>query len=151
MGGQFRWIALFRDGHVIEQGSSDTPIDERQAALGRLFDYMQGTEHNPKKHYLLWFKLTNNEIEFIVTFDRDGDAYLTVPGGGMLMTEFKIRSAELIYMREHDKVLDTIAYTIGFGGINTCDKMDGRRVIVASDGSWTLARDLQPSCAMISV
>lgn len=147
----FRWIALFRDGHTIEQPAHDFSTAARQVALCGLFDYLHGTIDNPKKHYLLWFKLTNGEREYIVTFDRDGDAYISMPGGSILMTEFKIRSAELIYLREHDRESGAITHTLGFGGINTCDKPDGKQIIVASDGSWTLATALEPEYDMMSL
>lgn len=147
----FRWIALFRDGHIVEQSDCDFSDAARQMALCNLFDYLHGTELNPKKHYLLWFKLTDDEHEYIVTFDRDGDAYISIPGGSMLMTELKIRSAELIYLREHDRATGDITHTLGFGGINTCDKPDGKAIIISSDGSWTLATALEPECAMMSL
>jgi len=147
----FRWIALFRDGHTIEQPAHDFSTAARQFALCNLFDYLHGTVDNPKKHYLLWFKLTNDELDFITTFDRDGDAYITTPDGRMYMTEFKIRSAELIYMREHNKQENVITHTLGFSGINTCDKRDGKQVVVAEGGSWSLATVLEHDCAMISV
>jgi len=148
--GLFRWVALFRDGHTIEQASSNSTTDERQAALHQLFDYIHGTDLDPKKHYLLWFKITDGDIDFIVTFDLDGDAYLTTPGGGMFMTEFKIRSSELIYYREYDRINNLITHTIGFGGINTIDKLDGRQVVVMEDGSWRTAKGAPDKCAIIS-
>ena len=67
------------------------------------------------------------------------------------MTEFKIRSAELIYLREHDRESGAVTHTLGFGGINTCDEPDGKQIIVTSDGSWTLATALESDCAMINI
>lgn len=140
---QFRWVALFRDGHVIEQ-----PLGSREdtlAALKLLGDYMYGTPDNPRKHYLLWFKLTNDEREFVVSFDEDGDAYINVDDGKMIMTEFKIRSAHLVF------VPDNMMALLGFCGVNTCDKYDGRWLIVNQDGNYELASLNEPQRDMITV
>lgn len=140
---QFRWVALFRDGHVIEQPLGY--LHDSLAALKLLGDYMYGTPDNPRKHYLLWFKLTNDEREFVVSFDEDGDAYINVDDGKMIMTEFKIRSAHLVF------VPDNMMALLGFCGVNTCDKYDGRWLIVNQDGNYELASLNEPQRDMITL
>ena len=144
MGGenkQFRWTALFRDGHVIEQ-----PLGNRKetlAALKQLTDYMYGTPENPRKHYLVWFKMENGEQEFIVSFDSDGDAYINTSDGKMIMTEFKIRSAHLVFIPE-----DMMA-VLGFCGVNTCDAYDGKWLLIKDDGTYELASENELQHGMI--
>lgn len=128
---QFRWTALFRDGHVIEQPLGNR--EETLAALKQLADYMYGTPENPRKHYLVWFKMENGEQEFTVSFDSDGDAYIDTSDGKMIMTEFKIRSAHLVFIPE-----DMMA-VLGFCGVNTCDAYDGKWLLIKDDGTYELA------------
>ena len=54
-------------------------------------------------------------------------------------------------LREHDRESGAVTHTLGFGGINTCDEPDGKQIIVASDGSWTLATALEPEYDMMSL
>lgn len=133
MGGQspFRWVALFRDGHTVEQTVN------RPSAFQSLIDYMYGTEDPLKRRkYLIWFKVFNEQTEYIVSFDDDGDAYIALPDGKILMTEFKIRSAQLIYQRERDIATDERTYLIGFGGVDSVGKMNGRAVEIGNDGRY---------------
>lgn len=146
----FRWIALFRDGHSVEQPEDLSP-ESRAKAIKELFGYMNGTINDPRKHYLIWFKLNNKDNEFIVQFDRDGDAYIDTPDGDCLMTEFKIRSAQLIYQREEDKADGSIIFMLGFGGVNTCGDVDGRCIIIDENGNWKLMAGIPVKCAMIKI
>lgn len=148
MGGDqkpFGWIALFRDGHTIEQSAASEP-----SAFQSLVDYLYGTPECPKKHYLLWFKITNGDQSFVVSFDRDGDAYIDLPDGKMIMTEFKIRSAELLYRMEKDRATGERVYHLGFGGVNTCAEADGKAVVIREDGSYEMASELPRECAVIA-
>lgn len=151
MGGEikkpFTWIALFRDGHTIEQAEAEND----SAAFRALTNYLYGTPTEPKRHYLLWFTLTDGERKFTVLFDRDGDAYITTPDERMIMTEFKIRSAELLYRMEKDRATGARIYHVGFGGEDTCDKVDGRAVVINEDGSYELASELPKECAIIKL
>ena len=151
MGGEikrpFTWIALFRDGHTIEQAGEEND----SAAFRALTEYLYGTPEEPKRHYLLWFTITDGDSKHTVSFDRDGDAYITTADGKMFMTDFKIRSAELLYRMEKDIVTGERLYHLGFGGVNTCDETDGRAVVINSDGEYTLASELPRECAIISV
>lgn len=143
MGGEqkpFGWIALFRDGRTIEQSAATEP-----SAFQSLVDYLYGTPECPKKHYLLWFKITNGDQSFVVSFDRDGDAYIDTPDGKCHMTEMKIRSAHLLYQRVND------AFSVGFGGIDTTGKIDGRCIVIAPDGSYKLTSELPLARDMINV
>lgn len=115
------WVGLFRDGTSI--GGTGDNISEKLAVLN---DYITGTPEKPKKHFLLWFKLIVDDEEYIVSFDDDGDAYVATPDGRMLMTEYKIRSASLVFFIE-DGVIN-----IGFAGVNTCDKSDGKAVVISN-------------------
>lgn len=136
MGGEqkpFGWIALFRDGHTIEQSAASEP-----SAFQSLVNYLYGTTEDPKKHYLLWFKISNGEHNYTVSFDRDGDAYIDTPDGRCHMTEMKIRSAHLLYQR--NKIADT--FHIGFGGINTAGHIDGRCLAINTDGSYKTMSEL---------
>lgn len=148
MGGEikkpFTWIALFRDGHTIEQAEAESD----SAAFHALTNYLYGTPEEPKRHYLLWFKLTDEEMEFTVSFDRDGDAYITTPDERVIMTEFKIRSAELLYRMERDRAADARTYHIGFGGQDTRGIVDSRVIEITEDGSYTLASVLPRDCAI---
>lgn len=139
MGNSFRWIALFRDGTTIEQPLVSGAM-ERRIALTELWEYLNGTIDNPKKHFLIWFKLINDNNEFTVQFDSDGDAYIDTPGGGCIMTEFKIRSSRLIYCRESNG--NEVTYLLGFGGMNTCGDDDGKAIIINDDGSWKLVSEM---------
>lgn len=151
MGGEikkpFTWIALFRDGHTIGQAEAESD----SAAFHALTNYLYGTPAEPKRHYLLWFKLTDGESDFIVSFDRDGDAYITTPDERMIMTEFKIRSAELLYRMEKDRATGARVYHVGFGGEDTCGDANGRAVQVNEDGSYELASELPKECAIIKI
>ena len=147
---QFRWIALFRDGHTVEQPKDISP-DSRATAIKELFQYLHGTPSDPRKHYLIWFKVTNGEHDFTVQFDRDGDAYIDTPDGDCLMTEFKIRSAQLIYRREEDKADGSIIFMLGFGGVNTCGQVDGRCISINSDGIWESIAEITDSRVMIKM
>ena len=69
----------------------------------------------------------------------------------MFMTDFKIRSAELIYRMEKDIDTGERLYHLGFGGVNTCDETDGRAIVINSNGEYTLASELPRECAIISV
>lgn len=140
---QFSWKALFRDGHVIEQplGSHDDTL----AALQVLGNYMYGTKDNPSKHYLKWFKLEGNGRTFTVDFDSDGDAYISIDDGKMVMTDYKIRSAQLVF------IPDEITTVLGFGGVNTCDQHDGKWVMIDSTGRYKLASQPQATHGMIGV
>lgn len=149
MGGEqkpFGWIALFRDGHTIEQSAAIEP-----SAFQHLVDYLYGTPENPKKHYLLWFKITDGEQEFVVSFDRDGDAYIDTPDGGMFMTELKIRSSHLLYHMERDRLTQQAVFSLGFGGINTCGEIDGKCIIINPDGSYKSLSELPIDYAMIKI
>lgn len=151
MGGEikkpFTWIALFRDGHTIEQAEAVSD----SAAFDELARYMYGTADDPKRHYLLWFTLSDGERKFTVSFDRDGDAYITTPDERMIMTEFKIRSADLLYRMEKDRATGERLYHIGFGGEDTCGKIDSRVVEVREDGRYELASVLPKECAIIKI
>ncbi len=151
MGGEikkpFTWIALFRDGHTIEQAGEEND----SAAFRALTQYLYGTPEEPKRHYLIWFTITDGDSKHTVSFDRDGDAYITTPDGNMFMTDFKIRSAELIYRMEKDIDTGERLYHLGFGGVNTCDETDGRAIVINSNGEYTLASELPRECAIISV
>lgn len=114
----FRWVGLFRDGTSFAGDYSD--LDTR---LKELNDYITGTADKPKRHFLLWFKILLNGEEYTISFDNDGDAYIATPDGRMLMTEYKIRSASLIFY------VDDNLLQIGFAGINTADKPDGRSIL----------------------
>lgn len=84
--------------------------DETLAALKLLADYMYGTPENPRKHYLLWFKMEQGDNIFTVSFDSDGDAYINTSDDKMIMTEFKIRSAHLVFIPDNmTAVLDFVA------------------------------------------
>ena len=148
MGGNqpFKWIALFRDGHTIEQSTASEP-----SAFQRLVDYLYGTPANPKKHYLLWFKVTDGEHDFTVNFDRDGDAYIDTPDGKCWMTEMKIRSAHLLYSMQRDSFADVTQFSIGFGGVNTLDEIDGKCLVIEGDGSYKLMAELPIDYAMIKI
>ena len=149
MGGEqkpFRWIALFRDGHTIEQSAVNDP-----SAFQSLKDYLYGTIANPKKHYLLWFRITNGDDDFTVSFDRDGDAYIDTPDGKCHMTEMKIRSAHLLYHREYDRATATNVFSLGFGGINTLDEIDGKCLQINDDGSYNSLGVVPIGYAMIKI
>lgn len=149
MGGEqqpYRWIALFRDGHTIEQSAAIEP-----SAFQRLVEYLYGTPEDPKKHYLLWFKISNDDEEFVVSFDRDGDAYIDTPDGGLIMTEMKIRSAHLLYRMVRDRETQVALFALGFGGINTCGDIDGKCIMIAPDGSYKLMGELPIDYAMIKL
>ena len=149
MGGEikpFTWIALFRDGHTIEQSAAIEP-----SAFQHLVDYLYGTAADPKKHYLLWFKITDGEREFIVSFDRDGDAYIDAADGAMFMTELKIRSSHLLYHMERDHATQLAIFRLGFGGINTCNEIDGKCLEIYPDGSYKLMGELPIDYAMIKL
>lgn len=145
MGGEqkpFGWIALFRDGHTIEQSAASEP-----SAFQSLVNYLYGTPEDPKKHYLLWFKISNGDTNYIVSFDRDGDAYIDAPDGRCFMTEMKIRSAHLLY--QHNRLAET--FHIGFGGINTAGKIDGKCLVINTDGSYETLGELPIDYAMIKI
>lgn len=150
MGGEiakpFTWIALFRDGHTIEQAEAEND----SVAFNDLVKYMYGTPEEPQRHYLLWFAITDGTTKYTVSFDRDGDAYIDLPDGKMLMTEFKIRSAELLYRMEKDRATGERMYHLGFGGVNTCAEADGKAVVIREDGSYELASELPRECAVIT-
>ena len=115
----FRWVGLFRDGTSFAGDYSD--LDTR---LKELNDYITGTADKPKRHFLLWFKILLNGEEYTISFDNDGDAYIATPDGRMLMTEYKIRSASLVFYVD-DNILQ-----IGFAGIDTTDRPAGRSVLI---------------------
>lgn len=139
----FNWIALFRDGRTIEQSG----LDNTPAALNELAEYLYGTKENPKPHYLLWFMVTDGDKKFIVSFDRDGDAYIKTPDERIIMTEFKIRSAKLLFHTDKDQ--DT--HYVGFGGINTCGELDHRVIAIDNNGDYTLTSELPGECAIIII
>lgn len=139
MGGEqkpFRWIALFRDGHTIDQSAAIEP-----SAFQHLVEYLYGTPEDPKKHYLLWFKITNGDQSYVVSFDRDGDAYIDTPDGKCHMTEMKIRSAQLLYRSERDRATGATEFFVGFGGTNTRGDIDGKCIAINTDGSYRLISD----------
>lgn len=145
MGGNikpFGWIALFRDGHTIEQSAASEPL-----AFHSLVKYLYGTPEDPKKHYLLWFKISDGDIDYVVSFDRDGDAYIDTPDGRCFMTEMKIRSAHLLY--QHNKIART--FHIGFGGVNTAGQIDGKCLTIYPDGSYETLSELPIDYAMIKI
>lgn len=147
MGGEqkpFRWMALFRDGHTIEQQAAHDP-----SAFQSLVNYLNGTPEDPRRRYLVWFKVTNDELDYTVSFDRDGDAYIDLPDGKMLMTEFKMRSAQLIYQKERDHLTDRLLFWIGFGGLDSRGVPGGRCISVLPDGSYKLAEVSAAQHAMI--
>ncbi len=149
MGGEqkpFGWIALFRDGHTIEQSAASEP-----SAFQSLVNYLYGTPEDPKKHYLLWFKITDGDSDFIVSFDRDGDAYINTPDGGMFMTGLKIRSSHLLYHMERDRATMQSVFRLGFGGINTINEIDGRCLEIYPDGTYKLMGELPIDYAMIKI
>lgn len=149
MGGEqkpFGWIALFRDGHTIEQSSATEP-----SAFQSLVEYLYGTPEYPKKHYLLWFKITNGDESFVVSFDRDGDAYIDTPDGKCHMTEMKIRSAQLLYRSEHNRATGQTEYQLGFGGVNTRGEVDGKYIAIDIAGNYRLISDLSVERDIISV
>lgn len=141
-----QWIALFRDGHAIEQSAASEP-----SAFQHLVDYLYGTPEDPKKHYLLWFKITDGEQGFTVNFDRDGDAYIDTPDGKCVMTEMKIRSAHLLYRMERDRATQQAVFHLGFGGINTAGKIDGKCLAINTDGSYKTMSELPIDYAMIKI
>ena len=145
--GDMRWLALFRDGSSIDQCKEAS----EQIAFQKLVDYIYGTPEDPKRHYLLWFMITDGEHQFIVSFDFDGDAYMTTPDGNLFMTEFKIRSAELLYAMKKDVITGSKVYHLGFGGINTCGYQDGKAIVINDDGEYTLASELPRECAIIEL
>lgn len=133
---KYRLSAVFRDGHTFELPvSALRELGSENSGLHALFDYMNGTGECPKKHYLLWFKLEDDDNEFTVSFDPDGDAYIDTPGGGCVMTEFKIRSAALL-LYGHTDIAGNTSLMFGFSGINTCGKQDGKLIHLFDDGSW---------------
>lgn len=149
MGGEqkpFGWIALFRDGHTIEQSAATEP-----SAFQSLVEYLYGTPEYPKKHYLLWFKITNGDESFVVSFDRDGDAYIDTPDGKCHMTEMKIRSAQLLYRSEHNRATGQTEYQLGFGGVNTRGEVDGKYIVIDIAGNYRLVSDLSVERDIISV
>lgn len=149
MGGEqkpFGWIALFRDGHTIEQSAASEP-----SAFQSLVNYMCGTPEDPKKHYLLWFKISNGELAYTVSFDRDGDAYIDTPDGKCLMTELKIRSAQLLYRSERDRATGETEYHVGFGGVNTRGDVDGKYIAIDIAGNYRLISELSMAHDMINV
>ena len=106
------WSAAFRDGTTVSS-TGDNLSDDYLF----LVDYICGTLDNPKRHYLLWASLATGDALFRVTFDSDGDAYVTMDDGKIVMTNYKIRSSHLI--------LDVDNRIIGFGGDNTVGDFDG--------------------------
>ena len=149
MGGEqkpFGWIALFRDGHTIEQSAASEP-----SAFQSLVKYLYGTPEDPKRHYLLWFKISNGDQDYTVSFDRDGDAYIDTPDGRCHMTELKIRSANLLYRREQDRQTGITEYFVGFGGENTRGEIDGKYIAIDSDGNYRMVADLVSARDMINV
>lgn len=149
MGGDhkpFKWIALFRDGHTIEQSAVNEP-----SAFQCLVDYLYGTAANPKRHYLLWFKITDGDSDYTVSFDRDGDAYIDTPDGKCHMTEMKIRSAHLLYHMERDRATQQTVFALGFGGINTLDEIDGKCIQINMDGSYNSMEVVPINYAMIKI
>lgn len=128
----FVWTALFRDGHAIEQGGN------HEEALNRLVWYLHGDPHEltRRSHYLIWFKLydKDNTDMLTVNFDPDGDAYISLIGGHFIMTEHKMRSAELLYRIMYNKLF------IGFGGLNSLGKLDAKVVVVNPNTSIKQAR-----------
>ncbi len=149
MGGEqkpFGWIALFRDGHTIEQSA-----ESESSAFQSLVEYLYGTPEYPKKHYLLWFKITNGDESFVVSFDRDGDAYIDTPDGKCHMTEMKIRSAHLLYRSEYNRATGQTEYQLGFGGVNTLGEVDGKYIVIDIDGNYRLVSDLSVEHDIINV
>lgn len=132
-----KWSALFRDGHAIEQG------EDHDYSLRQLKEYLHGSGDNPKRHYLLWFKLIDDSgyCGYTVNFDLDGDAYIYTGDGDMLMTKYKIRSAELVYGREID---DSGGgwITIGFGGLNTVGLLEAKAIKVTPHHTWKVVRNI---------
>ena len=123
-----RWVGLFRDG---------TSYCSDENTLKELNDYITGTPEKPKRHFMLWFKVRIGDEEYTVSFDDDGDAYLDTPNGKMLMTEYKIRSASLIFY------VDDNLIQIGYGGIDTTDRSNGRCVLIDNlVGSNVIATDI---------
>lgn len=131
----YRWLALFRDGHAIDQAEA---VDA-SAAFHELVPYLLGTDEDPRKHRMLWFKLTNDDTDFTVSFDDDGDAYISTHDGNMYMTEAKIRSAGVLYRRIYDRETELTTYAIGFGGINSYGQPDGKMLIIDPAGNYKLA------------
>lgn len=142
---------MFRDGTYLEQpdddrySKHDESAEHNPSAFRDLLDYLDGTDENPKKHYPLWFRLmVNDEDEFMVHFDFDGDAYILCPDGNMLMTEFKLRSARPVYYRKMEWLPATderecLAIGFGFTGKNTCDQFDGKVIEIYQDGRYIVA------------
>lgn len=113
-----RWVGLFRDGTSFAyDGSLDKSLD-------KLNKYILGTVEQPKRHFMLWFKVRVGNDEFTINFDDDGDAYLHMPDGKILMTEHKIRSANLIFYAD-ENILQ-----LGFAGIDTTDQPNGKSIII---------------------
>ena len=117
MGGDniVEWSAVFRDGTALSSVGDNLSSDYLD-----LVDYICGTVDNPKKHYLLWASLLAGDALYRVVFDSDGDAYVVMDDGNMVMTNYKIRSAHLI--------LDIDNKILGFGGDNTMGEFDGVKV-----------------------
>lgn|SRR5574344_139933 len=125
-----RWIAYFRDGHVIEQSDDD-----------RYSKYDESLMHNPssyqdvldylKNHKLLHFDLVGkdrngDDVINRVLFDDDGDSYISLANGDVIMHSYKLRSANLIYYRNHSKNLLTgedniTSYVIGCKDNDVCN------------------------------
>ena len=146
----FKWIALFRNGHIVEQ-QGDTKL-ERLASLQELIDYLYGNELlDPRKHYLVWFKVTNGLFTFTVSFDRDGDAYLDTPDGKMLMTEFKLRSAHIVYRREEELPSHRVYHVLGFAGIDTTDQFAGRAIEIDQYGFYKTLTDIPREHAIMKL
>jgi hypothetical protein len=134
---EYSWVATFRDGTIIEQSA------DIRAAFCQLINYLYGTPELPKRHYLESFILKSDSNRFAVCFDFDGDAYIETPDDKILMTEYKIRSAALLYSTYRG------LYHLGFGGINTCGELDGKFVLIQGDQYMIADHNFNQPCYAI--
>lgn len=65
--------------------------------------------------YINRMSVTKNGQTTVVTFEKDGDAYITAPTGKVYFTEYKIVSAQPVLLSKE---------FVGFSGINTVGEFD---------------------------
>lgn len=98
-----RFIAYFNNGRVIEQPEDDRGANHDENAEYNPSAYTD-VEQERKKSRLLHFDLVgkNRKGQTVinrVVFEPNGDAYLMLNDERMLMANYKLRSANLIYYR----------------------------------------------------
>lgn len=126
-----RWEAEAKDGSVITS-------DDGMAAL-----HSVKPSPNTGKRYFKRITVKDGALTYAVTFEQDGDAYISAPRDTYYITEYKMHPGQLVFSEEGG------VYYLGYAGIDMMGKPAGKRIAILPGHGYVPAEDFTDLDAII--